>query len=94
MRIGHSRGVQTVIIIRSVSAVPSCGGAYHHCPLSSRSLVSHTESLALLEIIRLFRHVQPELRDLTLDTIVKGYLPEVRKIYRLICDLLRQEQEN
>lgn len=65
--------------------------------------IPHTESLALadalkqkgkvrLEILRLFRHVQPELPDPTFETIVKIYLPEGWKIYRLIFDLLRQQR--
>lgn len=65
--------------------------------------IPHTESLALaealgregkirLEILRLFRHVQPELPDTNLRNIVKVYLPEGWKIYRLIFDLLRQRR--
>jgi acetyl esterase/lipase len=65
--------------------------------------IPHTESLALaealgqkgkvrLEILRLFRHVQPELPDPTFETIVKVYLPEGWKVYRLIFDLLRQQR--
>ena len=99
-RIGRSRGVQA-----SSSLGPSRQfrrvAAHTICPPSSRSLVPHTESLALvealgregnvrLEIIHLFRHVQPELRDLTFGTIVKVYPPEGRKIYRLIFDPLRR----
>jgi acetyl esterase/lipase len=65
--------------------------------------IPHTESLALaealgregkvrLEILRLFRHVQPELPDTDLRNIVKVYLPEGWKLYRLIFDLLRQRR--
>lgn len=65
--------------------------------------IPHTESLALaealgsegkvrLEILRLFRHVQPELPDTDLQNIVKVYLPEGWKIYWLIFDLLRQRR--
>lgn len=65
--------------------------------------IPHTESLALaevlgregkvrLEILRLFRHVQPELPDFTFGNIVKVYLPEGWKIYRIIFDLLRQRR--
>lgn len=65
--------------------------------------IPHTESLALaevlgrkgkvrLEILRLFRHVQPELPDTDFPNIVKVYLPEGWKIYWLIFDLLRQRR--
>lgn len=65
--------------------------------------IPHTESLALaealgrkekvrLEILRLFRHVQSELPDTDLRNVVKVYLPEGWKIYRLIFDLLRQRR--
>jgi len=65
--------------------------------------IPHTESVALaealgrrgkvrLEILRLFRHVQPDLPKKTLGTLLKVYLPEGLKIYRLIFDLLRQRR--
>lgn len=65
--------------------------------------IPHTESLALaealgregkvrLEILRLFRHVQPDFPERTLGTILKVYLPEGLKIYHLIFDLLRQRR--
>ena len=63
----------------------------------------HTESMALadalgregkvrLEILRLFRHVQPELPDTTLGNLFRVYLPEGFKVYRLIFDLLRHRR--
>ncbi len=65
--------------------------------------IPHTESIALadvlgregkvrLEILRLFRHVQPELPDTTLGNVLRVYLPEGLKVYRLIFDLLRQRR--
>lgn len=65
--------------------------------------IPYTESLALaeamgregkvhLEILRLFRHVQPDLPEPTLRNMVTVYLPEGWKVYRLISDLLRQRR--
>ncbi len=65
--------------------------------------IPYTESLALadtlkregrvhLEILRLFRHVQPDLPEFTLGNLFKLYLPEGFKVYRLIFDLLRQKR--
>ncbi len=65
--------------------------------------IPYTESLALadalkregrvhLEILRLFRHVQPDLPDFTVGNLFKLYLPEGFKVYRLIFDLLRQRR--
>jgi len=62
-----------------------------------------TESMALadtlgregkvrLEILRLFRHVQPELPETTPGNVFRVYLPEGLKVYRLIFDLLRQRR--
>jgi len=65
--------------------------------------IPHTESLALaealsrtgkvrLEILQVFRHVQPDPPRLTPRTLVQVYLPEGWRIYRLILDLLRQRR--
>ncbi len=65
--------------------------------------IPHTESLALaealgregkvrLEVLRLFRHVRPELPDGTLGNVLRVYIPEGVTIYRLIFDLLRQRR--
>jgi len=65
--------------------------------------IPHTESIALadalgregkvrLEILRLFRHVQPELPSTTLGNFLRVYLPEGLKVYRLMFDLLRQRR--
>ena len=65
--------------------------------------IPHTESIALadalgregkvrLEILRLFRHVQPELPSTTLGNFLRVYLPEGLKVYRLIFNLLRQRR--
>jgi len=65
--------------------------------------IPYTESLALadalkregrvhLEILHLFRHVQPDLPDFTLGNLFTLYLPEGLKVYRLIFDLLRQRR--
>ncbi len=65
--------------------------------------IPHTESVALaealgrhgkvhLEILRLFRHVQPELPKTSFGNFFRVYLPEGMRIYRLIFDLLRQRR--
>jgi len=65
--------------------------------------IPHTESLALaealgregkvrLEVLRLFRHVRPELPETTLANVLNVYIPEGWSIYRLIFDLLRQRR--
>ena len=65
--------------------------------------IPHTESLALakalgysgrvrLDIVRLFRHVRPELPETTLGNVFRVYVPQGMNIYRLIFDLLRQRR--
>lgn len=65
--------------------------------------IPHTESLALakalgyggrvrLDIVRLFRHVRPELPETTLGNFFRVYVPQGLNIYRLIFDLLRQRR--
>jgi acetyl esterase/lipase len=65
--------------------------------------IPHTESLALaralgysgkvrLEILRLFRHVRPELPVATPTNVFRVYIPQGVNIYRLIFDLLRQRR--
>ncbi|MBI2902394.1 MAG: alpha/beta hydrolase [Candidatus Methylomirabilis oxyfera] len=66
--------------------------------------IPHTESLALakalaynkakvrLEILRLFRHVRPELPETTLGNFFTVYVPQGFHIYSLIFDLLRQRR--
>src|SRR3990170_4868053 len=65
--------------------------------------IPHTESLALakalgysgrvrLDILRLFRHVRPELPETTLGNFLRVYVPQGLNIYRLIFDLLRQRR--
>lgn len=65
--------------------------------------IPHTESIALadalrregmvhLEILRLFRHVQPTLPETTVGNVFRVYFPEGLKVYRLILDLLRQRR--
>jgi acetyl esterase/lipase len=65
--------------------------------------IPHTESLALakslgysgkvrLQILRLFRHVRPELPAATPGNVFRVYIPQGLNIYRLIFDLLRQRR--
>jgi acetyl esterase/lipase len=65
--------------------------------------IPHTESLAMaeafgrhgrvrLETLGVFRHVQPALPEVTPGNVLRVYLPEGWKVYRLLFDLVRQRR--
>ena len=46
-----------------------------------------------LALLRVFNHVRPDFPALTPDSFFRVYLPEGRKVFRLVFDLVRQRRQ-